>query len=278
MRATMHDPVDEAKQRHRVADLERRRRVDQHVVVVLGERSQQRAPSPRAPSSAGGLSTSPPLSSTDTEPAPSVWTAVETPPSAAAASAGGARPGSGFTVCIASRSATVPVSTSASPFGRVDVEQPGLDWAAEVRLDDRDALAGVALHAREVGDQRRAAVAGVGAHEQDRARSRSPAALAQRRRGLAARCAAAAAARAAARAGARVRRRVARPAMLTFGSAVRICVWKTSSTSAERAQPPVEAAQHVGGHRGEEQAEDEAEDRVLFRRRRDRQRARLGGT
>ena len=41
----------------------------------------------------------------------------------------------------------------------------------------------------------------------------------------------------------------------------------------ERAEPAVEAAQDVGGDRRQQQAEDAAEDRVLFRRRRDRQRA-----
>ncbi len=54
-RATMHDRVDRREQRHRVAEFERRGRVDQHVVVFLRRAQRSSSAICGAASSAGGF-------------------------------------------------------------------------------------------------------------------------------------------------------------------------------------------------------------------------------
>ena len=61
--------------------------------------------------------------------------------------------------------------------GGAHVQQAGLDRATQVRVDDRHALARVALDHCQAGHQRGLAIAGIGTDDQQRARRRVPVAL-----------------------------------------------------------------------------------------------------
>ena len=163
----------------------------------------------------------------------------------------------------------LPVSTSARPVGGVEAEQPCLGRAAEVGLDDRDALAGVALDEREIGDERRLAVAGVGADEQDGSRgARAPwiGGHAELQRGV----------QSPQRLDEETRRR--RLALASherppdLGKAGEHLRREDRLDVGERAQPAVEPAEGVRGDRREDEPDDEAEDRVFSRLGRDQQR------
>ena len=204
----------------------------------------------------------PPLSNTDTE-AARESIAVETPCASAVVAAPVCRC---IALCHASPSESAAGEHSLEPVGGAHAEQPRQHGPAHVGLDHRHACAGVALDERQVGEQRRLAVAGVGAEEQDQARRALAVALehvAELQRGV--------------QAPQRLQQTLGRR-RLAVGAHDRLADRGQRAEhrrpegrldARQRAQPPVEAAEQDGGGGGQQDAEHEAEDRVPFGRRRD---------
>ncbi len=251
------------QQRHRVADLEWRRRVDQHVVGEPAEDSQRflhRAARQQR------------LRVADRFPDEHRRRARHRSVRNSHRTAGGAELGRRQ---VRSAAADTLQSFLGSELAgenrrkaglRLETKQPRQRGATEVRLDDRARLAGVALHQREPRDRRRLAVTRVGAEEQDLARASLSVGPLN-----------------AAELEARVQA-LERLAKLLGGPQLAVGEDDRSAHSGQRGQdlglegrfdlgqgpqPVVEPGEGVGDERGEQQADDEAEDRVAFRRRRE---------
>ena len=163
-----HDRVDGGQQGHRVADFQRRGDVDQHAVVFLGERAKELAhlcAGEQRGRVHGG-------SAARQQGHGAVLArgehrgGLEAP-----ARLGGQRLGHGRRDNLQRFAERERPGEDLREPGRAGhAEYTCLARPAEVGLDDRHAFAGFALHQREVGDHRRAPVAGLGAEEQQRTR------------------------------------------------------------------------------------------------------------